>query len=130
MSPASYLTAPPRVAGASIASIARMSAVIWGSLAFFLVVLVAGSATVGGLGLVLWRRVRATLASSSQVMGDLATGMEALDTRLVRVEGGTTELDRAAARLSGSLSRARILLAAAQESRNAIAGWLRFVPRA
>jgi hypothetical protein len=130
MSPASYLTAPPRVAGASIASIAEMTTVIWGALAFFLVVLVAGSAAVGGFGLVLWRRVHVTLDNSSQVMGDLATGMETLDTRLGRIEGRTTELDHAASRLSLSLGRARILLAAAQESRDAIEGWLRFVPRA
>jgi len=106
-----------------------MSAVTWAALAFFLVVLVGGSAVVGWLGFVLWRQVRASLATGSQAVDELATGMEALDARLQGIEGKTTELESAAALLSQSVGRARILLAAAQESRNAIAGWLRFLPR-
>ena len=129
MSPASYLTAPPRVAGASIASIATMSALIWGAFAFFLVVLVVGLAVVAGLGFSLWRKARVTLDTSSQAMDDLATSMDGLETRLGRIEGQTTELERVAARLSRSLAGARILLASAQESRDAISGWLRFIPR-
>jgi hypothetical protein len=101
-----------------------MSALTWSALGFFLAVLVFGSAVVGGLGLVLWRRLRATLATSSEIMSDLAGQMETLDARLVRVQGGTTELAGAAARLSGSVAKARVLLGAAQESREAIAGWI------
>ena len=129
MSPASYLTAPPRVAAASIASIAAMSAWTWAALAFFLVVLVGGSAVVGWMGLRLWRRVRAAMDASSEVVEELSAEMEALDGRLRRVEGTGAELQGATASLSATLARARILLGAAQESRDAIAGWLRFVPR-
>jgi hypothetical protein len=129
MSPASYLTAPPRVAAASIARVAAMTTVIWAALAFFLVVLVVGLAVAGGLGFALWRRVRVALDTGSEVMDDLATSMEGLEARVGRVEGQTLELERVAARLSRSLASARILLAAAQESRDAVAGWLRFVPR-
>jgi hypothetical protein len=129
MSPASYLTAPPRVAGASIASIATMSALIWGSLALFLVVLVVGLVVVGILAFALWRRARVTLDTGSQAMDDLAASMEGLEARLSRAEGQTTELERVAARLSRSLAGARILLASAQESRDSISGWLRFIPR-
>jgi hypothetical protein len=107
-----------------------VSALTWAALGFFLFVLVFGSAAVGGFGLVFWRQLRASAAVGSQVIGDLAAAMEALDARLVGVEGHSGELGHAATRLSGSVARARILLAAAQESREAISGWLRFLPRA
>src|SRR5215831_13849301 len=113
-----------------IATIARVSALTWGSLGFFLFVLVAGSSTVGGIGWGFWRQLQATLDSSSAAVGDLATSMEALDAKVRRVEGGTAELQGAAARLSRSGTRARILLASAQESREVIAGWLQSLPRA
>ena len=129
MSPASYLTAPPRVAAGSIASIAPMSALLWASLAFFLVVLVTGSASVGWVGLRFWRTLRGAMATGTRVTGELADQMEALDTRVKRSEGSTAELQRASAHLAKSVGRARILLASAQESHAAIAGWLRFVPR-
>ncbi len=101
-----------------------MSALTWSALGFFLAVLVFGSAAAGGLGLVLWRRLRATLATSSEIMSDLTAQMETLDARLVRLQGGTSELAGAAGRLSGSVANARVLLGAAQESREAISGWM------
>jgi hypothetical protein len=102
-----------------------MSTLTWSALGFFLIVLVGGSAAVGGLGLVFWRQLQRTLAASSEEMDALTTGLETLDAKLVRVQGGSTELGDAAGRLSRSVTKARVLLGAAQESRDAIAGWIR-----
>jgi hypothetical protein len=88
-------------------------------------VLVFGSAAVGYLGFAFWRQLDATLATSSEIMGDLTGRMESLDSRLVQLQGHTTALGEAATSLSRSLARASVLLSAAQESWAAIAGWMR-----
>ena len=102
-----------------------MSALTWSALGFFLIVLVGGSAVIGGLGLAFWRQLQTTLATTDEQMNDLTARLETLDARLVRVQGDSTGLADAAGRLSGSVRKARIMLGAAQESREAIAGWIR-----
>jgi hypothetical protein len=106
-----------------------MSALTWSALGFFFVVLLGGSAAVGWMGWKFWQRLQAALATSSRAVGDLASTVEALEGRVSGLEGRTGELERASRQLSRSLRRAGVLLAAAQESRAAIEGWLRFVPR-
>ena len=97
-----------------------MSALIWGALSFFLFVLVAGTVVVAVLGLGAWRRFRSLRAVGVTSLNELADALTMLETRVQRVDRGNEELRRAADRLSISLRRARVLLAAAQEVRDAV----------
>src|SRR5262249_28325016 len=129
MSPASYLTAPPRVAPASIASIACVPTLTWGALGFFLFVLLAGTIVVALRSLTLWRQLRAVEASSGQAVGELADALELLQAKVPRVGRKTAELERAISQLERSLGRAQIPPAAYQEAGGTIASWLRLLPR-
>jgi hypothetical protein len=118
MSPASYLTAPPRVAASSIAPSRydrRMSAVLWGAVAFCVFVV---AATLAGLALLAWRGWRQFNAFRSgmlKALDELMESVDAVERRLAGVESKNSELQSAIARLSRSLAQARVLVAAAQE---------------
>jgi hypothetical protein len=101
----------------------------WGALGFFLFVLLAGTVATAVTGLALWRQVKAVEASSGKAVGELADALELLEAKVPRVERKTAELERAISRLERSLRRAKILLAAYQDARGTIAGWLRLIPR-
>src|SRR5438128_11834557 len=103
MSPASYLTAPPRVATPSIASIVWMSSLTWGALGFFLFVLAAGTVGVAVSALGLWRRVKAFRAAGHAVFDDLGLALATLERRAGLLESESTDLQRALRRLDESL---------------------------
>ncbi len=94
-----------------------MSALIWGALGFFLFVLVAGTVVVGVLALGAWRQLRSLRAAGAASLNELTEALTILETRVERTGRGNEELRRAAHRLSVSLRRARVLLAAAREVR-------------
>jgi hypothetical protein len=118
MSPASYLTAPPRVAAGSIAVSRydrRMSAVLWGAVAFCLFVVVV---SVAGLALLAWRgwrQFKELKAGMLAALDELLESVSAVETRVGSVESRTVGLQQAIERLSRSLAQARVLVGAARE---------------
>ena len=131
MSPASYLTAPPRVAAASIASIAAMSSVAWGALGFFLFVLLAGTVTTAVYGFGLWRQIKAFRAVGDPLFAELEVSVAALERRSATFEQHSNDLQRAQRSLERSLRRWRILVGAWREATGTVDGWLApFRPRA
>jgi hypothetical protein len=129
MSPASYLTAPPRVASPSIASIAAMSSLTWGAFGFFLFVLLAGAVGLGASAVAFWRRLRAVRASGGAALEELNAGLHALEGRMASFERDSSELGRALSRLDRSLKRVRVLLRAWRDASDTVSGWLLFLPR-
>jgi hypothetical protein len=118
MSPASYLTAPPRVAAGIIAP-ARydrgVSAVLWGALGFFLFVLVVslvGLALFAWLG---WRQFTAVQKGLLTRLEALGESVAAVEGRVGAAEARTADLQREIARLSRSLAQARVLVGALGE---------------
>src|SRR6516165_7001257 len=122
MSPASYLTAPPRVAAPSIApcgyasSIRRMTAGIWIGLGIFLFAVVAGTAWVGYQVVRSWKHLRG-LTSLVGELGQLNQNVMDLQLRVTSVEGRVADLQRQVDGLSVTLARARVLSGAAREVR-------------
>src|SRR5713226_4989900 len=105
MSPASYLTAPPRVAGASIAthksvaSIAALGLLLWLALLLLVVSVTAGAAFVVLRALALWRSVKSFAAALENAVtalvataARLTAEAEALGTTLPRVEQRVSRL--------------------------------------
>ena len=107
-----------------------MSALNWSALGFLLFVLVAGPVGTAVVGLGTWRRLRAAAASSGASLGDLAEGLETLAVRLSSFERSSAELRAANDRLSRSLRRTHVLLAAVREVSAALDGVRAYVPRA
>ena len=118
MSPASYLTAPPRVAANSIAACRYdrgVSAVLWSAVAFCVFVV---SATLVGLALLAWRgwrQFKALRAGVLAALDELMESVAAVERRLGGVESRSVELQTAIAQLSRSLAQARVLVGAARE---------------
>ena len=118
MSPASYLTAPPRVAGGSIALVRYdrdVSAVLWGALAFCILVVVASLAGLALLGWRGWRQLKALRAGLLASLEELGDSVAAVEERLASVETKSVDLQQSSERLSESLARARVLVGAAKE---------------
>ena len=118
MSPASYLTAPPRVAARSIALSGYdrgVSAVLWGAVAFCSFVALA---TLVGFVLLALRGLRLFKTLRSGLLGaldELAVSAGRVESRLGSVEEKSAELQRALARLQRTLAETRILIRAAGE---------------
>jgi hypothetical protein len=109
MSPASYLTAPPRVAvaeystGASILPIA----LFWFSLTFALVAGVAAAVFLVVRAVQFWRMTRVFMFNAAGAAEVLSASAEALS---ARAPADTLPLQRSAERLQGSSAQLRILL--------------------
>jgi hypothetical protein len=109
MSPASYLTAPPRVAvaeystGASILPIA----LFWFSLTFALVAGVAAMVFLVIRALQLWRMTRVFMFNAAGAVEVLSASADAL---AARAPADTLPLQRSAERLRGSSAQLRILV--------------------
>jgi hypothetical protein len=118
MSPASYLTAPPRVVAENYsASIAAMpSLAIWLALAFFLACGSAGVAFAAIRALRVWRDLRGLKKRLSEGLGQLADSAAEVERRLSSGLGGTEELGAALGRLADSRRQLAILIAATQDA--------------
>jgi uncharacterized coiled-coil protein SlyX len=118
MSPASYLTAPPRVAAGSIAR-ARydrdVSEVLWAAVAFCLLAVTATFAGLAVLAIRGWRQFKALRRGLLAALGELTASLGAVEQRLGVLEARSAELQRALERLSRSLAQARVLARAAGE---------------
>src|SRR5438552_2213232 len=100
MSPASYLTAPPRVAAASISargakigampgrrcSIEGMSIGIWSAVGFIAFVVVCGTVWAGVQALKVWREVRRVPGGILAQVDELSKALVALERRMANVE--------------------------------------------
>jgi hypothetical protein len=118
MSPASYLTAPPRVAASSIAPSRYdrgVSTVLWSAVAFCLFVVLT---TLVGLALLAWngwRQFKALRTGMLAALDELIESVSAVERRLGGVESRSVELQTAIAQLSRTLAQARVLAGAARE---------------
>src|ERR1041385_2029325 len=115
MSPASYLTAPPRVAAGSIApgSYDRgVSAVLWGAVAFCSFVVLATLVGLALLALRGWRLFKALRSGPPAALAGLGESTARVEQRLGSVETKSAELQRALARLQRTLAEARVLIRA------------------
>jgi len=100
----------------------------WGALGFFLFVLLAGTATTVVVGFNLWRRVNTFRSTGDPLFAELGATVAVLEQRTASLEHGSADLEQSLRRLDRSLRRGRILLAAWQDARNTISGWLWFLP--
>jgi hypothetical protein len=107
MSPASYLTAPPRVAMARIASVS-MPWWTWLALGFFVLVVAAGGAIVL-VTLLQMRRVRTTGVELAGALDELTRRTEDLERRLEQANERAELVERRMARLQGSMERLSVL---------------------
>ena len=131
MSPASYLTAPPRVAtGKYSASIAAMSSYgLWAAFAFLLVCGVVGSALAVVRGLALWRDVRALKRALGDGLERLADSAEQIERHVTAGAEGSEAVGEALGRLAESQRRLSILVAASRDAQDALGRLTALYPR-
>jgi hypothetical protein len=131
MSPASYLTAPPRVAGGSIARLAShaMLVVLWIALAVAVVASAVGLFSAGRAGLQAWRDLRRAGGALSTALADLATRLERFSDGVAATSDHAPELQASTAGLQASLARLAVLRAAVDEARDAARRVTVFYPR-
>src|SRR5215467_7890053 len=133
MSPASYLTAPPRVAAPSIAparpvsSIRHVTTGIWIGLGIFLLALLLGTVWVGYQVVKSWKYMR-DLSGMLEEVGKLARSAEDIQIRLTNVERQVSDLQRQVDSLGVSVARAKALAGAASEVRSLVDNVRGFVP--
>jgi hypothetical protein len=126
MSPASYLTAPPRVAAPIVAppgsedtvvTMAGMALLAWISL-LFLVVAVVGSVSLATVrGLRTWRAVRAFSGATTGALDDVSRIAAEAERHAVSLSEGNARLGAAVTRLQSSLAQLAILRSAASDAR-------------
>jgi hypothetical protein len=102
---------------------------VWASLAFFVVVLFGGLATLAVTGLRAWRTVRAVQREGTETIGRVMDAADKLTTNLDRMERKIRDLELAVAHLRRSLARAAVLVGAVQDIRAAVAGVQAFLPQ-
>ena len=121
MSPASYLTAPPRDAASIVAPSARetvvtmpgMSLLTWVSLLFLVVAVVGSIAYAASRGLRTWRTFRRfSRTTSAAIGGVLETAAEA-ERHAAAFTEGTQRLNEALTRLEQSRAELAVIQAAA-----------------
>jgi hypothetical protein len=129
MSPASYLTAPPRVAGAdcsTFVSVARYDRpmwdwAIWGALIVAVLAVGAASALLARRALRGWREVKDARLDVVRRLDDLSAKVEATAERVAAV-GDTAELQESVGRLRVSLAQLAALRAALDEAHDDTVG--------
>src|SRR2546430_1299187 len=112
MSPASYLTAPPRDAARSIArnvvaSIAAMALLLWVLLALVLLAILGGLAFLALRGLQLWRSFKTFGRALDDTTTALTRSLERLGPSAERASAAPERLEAEPARLRVSLARER-----------------------
>ncbi|MDX6453550.1 MAG: hypothetical protein QOH16_3599 [Gaiellaceae bacterium] len=137
MSPASYLTAPPRDAASIVAPSVRktvvtmpgMALLTWISLLFLVVAVVGSIAYAATRALGAWRTFRRfSRTTSAAIGGVLETAAEAEGHALAFTEG-TEKLSAALARLEQSRARLAVIQAAASQARTSLSSLRGAVPR-
>jgi uncharacterized membrane protein len=137
MSPASYLTAPPRDAASIVAPYARktvvtmrgMALLTWISLLFLVLAVVGSIAVAATRALRAWRTFRRfSKTTSAGIAGVLETAAEA-ERHAVAFTEGTEKLSAALAHLERSRAELSVIQAAAMKARSSLFAFRGAVPR-
>jgi ubiquinone biosynthesis protein UbiJ len=133
MSPASYLTAPPRVAATIVATLVTIVSMwdwaIWGAL------VAAALAGFGAIALLVarvrqaWRAFKVARRHSADVLGELGRKGEETAEKAAAA-GDTAELQESVARLRVSLARLAVLRSALDEAEEVAGRVTAILPRA
>ena len=131
MSPASYLTAPPRVAGRSIARLASHTVLVVLWIALGVAVVASGAAFVSAVraGLQAWRAFRGLSRGLSAALADLTVRLERFADRAAATPAHAPELEASSGRLRASLARLAVLRAAVDGATDAAGRVTVFYPR-
>ena len=124
MSPASYLTAPPRVAAIIVAPVVAF----WIALAMLLLAVVGGIAYAVVRGIALWRQVKRIGGTFSAESARIAEATADIQEHLDRASVSGTSLGDAAARLAASRAKLDVQLQALREARQTMRRLLWFLP--
>ena len=124
MSPASYLTAPPRVATTIVAPVVAF----WIALAILLAGVVGGLVYVVVRGITLWRQVKRTGGTLGAETARIAEASEEIQEHLDRASASGARLGEAAERLAVSRARLDVQLQALREARQALRRTFWFLP--
>ena len=130
MSPASYLTAPPRVAAVNCTRlISTIYGVIWVALAFCLLAVLGSIGYAATRAWRLWKTARAISGRAADAVGRVTTSAATAEQHAVSLTAGTERLSTAVAQLQSSLEELAVIRAAAAEPRKLLASIRGVVPR-
>ena len=124
MSPASYLTAPPRVAVTMVAPVMGF----WIALAVLVAAVVGGIAYAVVRGLALWRQMKRTGGTFEAETARIADATAEIQGHLDRASASGALLGDAAARLAVSRAKLDVQLQALREARQTMRRLLWFLP--
>ena len=124
MSPASYLTAPPRVAAIIVAPVVAF----WIALAVLLLAVVGGIAYAVVRGIALWRQVKRTGGTLSAESARIADATADIQEHLDRASASGASLGVAGERLAVSRAKLDVQLQALREARQTMRRLLWFLP--
>ena len=124
MSPASYLTAPPRVAAIIVAPVVAF----WIALAVLLLAVVGGIAYAVVRGIALWRQVKRTGGTLSAESARIADATADIQEHLDRASASGVSLGDAGERLAVSRAKLDVQLQALREARQTMRRLLWFLP--
>jgi hypothetical protein len=130
MSPASYLTAPPRVAAVNCTSADLYDPrVVWAALAFCLLAVLGSIGYAAARAWRLWKTARAISGRAVDAVGHVTASAAAAERHAVLLTAGTERLSIAVARLQSSLEELAVIRSAAAEPRDLLASIRGLVPR-
>ena len=124
MSPASYLTAPPRVAAIIVAPVVAF----WIALAVLLLAVVGGIAYAVVRGIALWRQVKRTGGTLGAESARVADATADIQEHLDRASASGVSLGDAGERLAVSRAKLDVQLQALREARQTMRRLLWFLP--
>ena len=124
MSPASYLTAPPRVATTIVAPVVAF----WIALAVLVVAVLGGIAYAVVRGLSLWRQVKRTGGTFGAESARIADATADIQEHLDRASASGASLGDASERLAASRAKLDVQLQALREARQTMRRLLWFLP--
>lgn len=124
MSPASYLTAPPRVAPTMVAPLVTF----WVSLAVLLAGVLGGLAYAIVRGIALWRQLKRTKGGLEAETAHIADATAQIQVHLDRAGASGELLGQASERLAASRAKLDVQLRALREARHTIRRVLWFLP--
>jgi hypothetical protein len=137
MSPASYLTAPPRDAASIVApsvhktvvTMLEMALLTWISLLFLVVAIVGSVAVAVARGLHAWRAFRRFSKATSAALGEVLETAAEAERHAAAFTEGTEKLSAALARLEESRAELAVIQAAAAEAKASLLAFRGAVPR-
>ncbi|SRR6266516_183040 len=133
MSPASYLTAPPRGEAGIVAAPDTIGGVwnwvVWAALAIAVAAGIASLVRLAIVGLRFWRELKRTQRAVFAELDALAARAEAVGERAAALGGGSERLSRSLARLAVSRRRLNVLRQAIDEVTDAVGTVTAVYPR-